>query len=94
MYFEKNWTWELVPRPKDKNIIGTKWVFKKTFNENVVRNKEWLVCNGYSQVEGIDIDEIFFLVDRMEEIRMFLAFATHQNFNVYQMDVKYTFSKW
>ena len=56
---EKNKTQELVPRPKDKNVIGTKWVFKNKFNQDgqVIRNKERLVCKGYVQVEGIDFEE-------------------------------------
>jgi len=55
---EKNHTWELVPRLKDKNVIGTKWVFRNKSNEygKVVRNKARLVCKGYSQVEGIDFE--------------------------------------
>ena len=58
---EKNETWELVPRPKDKNIVGTKRVFKKKFNQDgqVIRNKEILVCKGYAQVEGIDFEETY-----------------------------------
>ena len=53
---EKNKTWTLVPRPKDKNVIGTKWVFRNKLNEDgkVSRNKARLVCKGYSQEEGID----------------------------------------
>jgi hypothetical protein len=55
---EKNETWELVPRPKDKNVIGTKWIFRNKLNKDgkVTRNKERLVCNGYDQVEGINFD--------------------------------------
>ena len=53
---EKNKTWTLVPRPKDKNVIGTKWVFRNKLNEDgkVSRNKARLVCKGYSQEEGVD----------------------------------------
>ena len=87
---EKNETWELVPRPKDKNIIGTKWVFKNKFNQDgqVIRNKERIVCKGYAQVEGIDFEEDFSPVAPLEAIRMFLALSCHKNFKVYQMDVK------
>jgi len=54
---KKNQTWELVPRPKNKNVIGTKWIFKNKLNENgeIIKNKARLVCKGYSQVEGIDL---------------------------------------
>lgn len=57
---EKNQTWALVPRPMNKNVIGSKWVFQNKLNENVevVRNKEILVCKGYSQVEGVDFGNI------------------------------------
>lgn len=53
---EENNTWELVPRPKGKNVISTKWVFKNKLNEdkNVVKNKARLVSQLYTQVEGID----------------------------------------
>ena len=90
---EKNKTWELVPRPKDKNIIGTKWMFKNKINEEgqVIRNKARLAYKGYSQIEGIDFEETFAPVARMEAIRMFLAFACSKGFKIYQMDVKSTF---
>ena len=90
---EKNKTWELVPHPKDKNIIGTKWVFKNKMNEEgqVIRNKARLVCKGYSQIEGIDFEETFAPVAHMEAIGMFLAFACSKGFKIYQMDVKSTF---
>ena len=90
---EKNQTQDLVPRPKDKNGIGTKWVSKNKMNEDgqVVRNKARLVCKGYSQVEGVDYEETFAPVVKMEAIRMFLAFASHKKLKVYQMDVKPTF---
>eukprot|EP00253_Pinus_taeda_P003876 PITA_03876 len=59
---EKNNSWELVPRPKDKNVIGKKWIFKNKLNENgeVIRNKAILVCKGYAQQEGIYFEETFF----------------------------------
>eukprot|EP00253_Pinus_taeda_P034719 PITA_34719 len=90
---EKNDTWELVPRPHDKNIIGTKWIFKNNLNENgeVIRNKARLVCKGYAQQEGIDFEETFVPIAKLEAIRMFLALSSFQKFKVYQMDVKLTF---
>eukprot|EP00253_Pinus_taeda_P014188 PITA_14188 len=90
---EKNNTWELVPRPNDKNVIGTKWIFKNKLNENgdVIRNKARLVCKGYAQQEGIDFEETFAPVARIEAIRMFLAPFSFQKFKVFQMDVKSTF---
>ena len=62
-------------------------------NENgqVIRNKAILVCKGYSQVEGVDYEETFSPVARLEAINMFLAFASYKKFNVYQMDVNSTF---
>ena len=82
---EKNETWELVPRPKDKNVIGTKWVFRKKLIDHgqVTINKPWLVCKGYAQVEGIDFDETFSPVARMEAIRMILTYACSKIIKVY-----------
>jgi hypothetical protein len=92
---EKNDTWELVPRPKNKNVIGTKWVFRNKLNEygQVTRNKARLVCKGYAQIEGIDFEETFSLVARMETICLILAYACSKNVKVYQMG-KIIFSEW
>nr|GFB91933.1 retrovirus-related Pol polyprotein from transposon TNT 1-94 [Tanacetum cinerariifolium] len=85
--------WRLVPRPEGKSIIKTKLIFKNKKDESslVIRNKSRLVAVGYSQQEGIDYDETFAPVARIEAIRLFLAYAAHKDFIVYQMDVKKTF---
>nr|GEW91971.1 retrotransposon protein, putative, unclassified [Tanacetum cinerariifolium] len=85
--------WRLVPRPEGKTIIKTKWIFKNKKDESslVIRNKARLVAVGYSQQEGIDYDETFAPVARIEAIRLFLAYAAHKDFTVFQMDVKTTF---
>ncbi|MDF3686357.1 reverse transcriptase domain-containing protein, partial [Enterobacter hormaechei] len=64
---KKNKTWSLVPRPVDKNVIGTKWVFRNKLDENgeITRNKARLLCKGYAQEEGIDYGETFAPVARM-----------------------------
>ena len=91
--FERNEVWELVPRPNDQSVIGTKWVYKNKMDENgiIIRNKARLVAQGYNQQEGIDYEETFAPVARLEAIRMLLAFACHKNFILYQMDVKSAF---
>ncbi|GKA46909.1 putative ribonuclease H-like domain-containing protein [Tanacetum coccineum] len=78
---------------KMKKACGTKWVYKNKKDERgvVVRNKARLVAQGYRQEEGIDYDEIFAPVARIEAIRIFLAFASYMGFIVYQMDVKSAF---
>nr|GEW58801.1 retrovirus-related Pol polyprotein from transposon TNT 1-94 [Tanacetum cinerariifolium] len=83
----------LVPRPKGKTIIKTKWIFKNKKDESslVIRNKARLVAVRYSQQEGIDYDETFAPVAKIEAIRLFLAYAAHKDFTVFQMDVKTTF---
>ena len=70
-----------------------KWVYLNKLDENgqFVRNKERLVCKGYYQIEGIDFKKNYAPVSQMESIRMFLAFATFNKSNVYQMDVKFAF---
>jgi hypothetical protein len=90
---EKKNTREMVQRPEGKNVIGSKWIFKNKLNEQgqVIRNKARLVCKGYAHIEGLDFDEIFAPIARLEAIRMFLAYACHKRFKVYQMDVKSAF---
>ncbi|GJR67595.1 putative ribonuclease H-like domain-containing protein [Tanacetum coccineum] len=85
--------WTLVDLPNKKRAIGTKWVFRNKKDERgiVIRNKARLVAQGYTQEEGIDYDEVFAPVARIEAIRLFLAYASFKDFVVYQMDVKSDF---
>src|SRR3954469_20620359 len=93
--FKLNNIWELVnrPDPRKHNIIGTKWIYRNKQDENgvVVRNKARLVAQGYTQVEGIDFDEAFAPVSRLEAIHILLAYANHHDIILYQMDVKSAF---
>ncbi|KAK1667563.1 hypothetical protein QYE76_055722 [Lolium multiflorum] len=92
--FKRNKVWTLVEKPKEcRNVIGTKWIFKNKQDEfgNVVRNKARLVAQGFSQVEGIDFGETYAPVARLESIRILLAYASHHNFKLQQMDVKSAF---
>ncbi|KAK1626565.1 hypothetical protein QYE76_000880 [Lolium multiflorum] len=93
--FTRNEVWSLVERPKDHriNVIGTKWVFKNKQDENgiVIRNKARLVVQGFAQIEGMDFEDTFAPVARLEAIRLLLAFASFHNFKLYQMDVKSAF---
>ena len=93
--FELNDVWELVdkPDPKKHNIIGTKWIFRNKQDENgiVVRNKERLVAQGYTQVQGIDFSETYAHVAHLEAIRILLAYANYNDILYYQMHVKSAF---
>jgi hypothetical protein len=88
----RNEVWYLVPR-RNQNIIGIKWVFRNKQDEHdvVTRNKARLVAKGYSQVKGLDFDETYAPIARLESIRILLAYATHHGFKLYQMDVKSAF---
>jgi hypothetical protein len=90
--FTRNEVWHLVPRP-NQNVVGTKWVFRNKQNEHgvVTRNKAWLVAKEYSEVEGLDFDETYAPVARLESIRILLAYATYHGFKLYQIDVKSAF---
>ncbi|GJU48324.1 retrovirus-related pol polyprotein from transposon TNT 1-94 [Tanacetum coccineum] len=91
--FERLEVWELVPRPDKVMVITLKWIYKVKLDElgGILKNKARLVARGYRQVEGIDFEESFSPVARLESIRIFLAFAAHMNMVVYQMDVKTAF---
>ncbi|KAK1645501.1 hypothetical protein QYE76_063306 [Lolium multiflorum] len=92
--FKRNKVWTLVEKPKEcRNVIGTKWIFKNKQDEfgNIVRNKARLVAQGFSQVEGIDFGETYAPMARLESIRILLAYASHHNFKLQQMDVKSAF---
>ncbi|GJS69890.1 retrovirus-related pol polyprotein from transposon TNT 1-94 [Tanacetum coccineum] len=93
LQFKIQKVWILVDLPLGKKAIGTKWVYRNKKDERgvVVRNKARLVAQGYKQEEGIDYDEVFAPVARIEAIRIFLAFASYMGFVVYQMDVKSAF---
>jgi hypothetical protein len=90
--FTRNEVCNLVPCP-NQNVLGTKWVFRNKQDEHgvVTRNKARLVAKGYSQVEGLDFDETYAPVVRLESIRILLAYATYHGFKLYQMDVKSAF---
>ena len=77
--------WVLLPPPSDCHPIGTKWVFKNKKSEDgvVVRNKARLVAQGFCQKEGIDYEETFALVTRLEAIRILLAFVASKGFKLY-----------
>ncbi|CAM9000496.1 unnamed protein product [Rhodiola kirilowii] len=91
--FRRNDVWDLVPRPDGVNVIGTKWIFKNKSNKqgNITKNKARLVAQGYTQIEGVDFDETFASVTRLEAIRLILPLACHLKFKLFQMDVKSTF---
>nr|GFB54603.1 copia protein [Tanacetum cinerariifolium] len=90
LQFKMQKVWILVDLPYRKRSIGTKWVYinKKDERGIVIRNKERLVAQGHTQEEGIDYEEVFAPVARIEAIRLFLAYASFMGFLVYQMDVK------
>ena len=91
--FQRNDVWTLVPRPKGRHIISTKWIFRNKTDEegNVICNKARPIAQGYLQMEGVDYDETFAPLARMESIRILLTLACHLKFKLYQMDVKTAF---
>nr|GFB40486.1 Gag-Pol polyprotein [Tanacetum cinerariifolium] len=92
-HFDRLEFWELVDRPLCTNVINLKWLWKNKRDEEntVIRNKSRLVAKGYAQKEGVDFEESFAPVARLEAIRLFIAYAVHKSFTIYQMDVKTAF---
>ena len=86
-------SWKLVLRPSDLNVIGKKWIFKNKLNEEgkIIRNKVRLVAQGYVLEEGIDYEETYASVARLDAIRLLLSLACANNFRLFQMDVKSAF---
>nr|GEW48919.1 retrovirus-related Pol polyprotein from transposon TNT 1-94 [Tanacetum cinerariifolium] len=93
LQFKRLDVWVLVPAPDNIKPLTLKWLFKNKHDKEimVIRNKTRLVMRGYCQEEGIDFEEYFTSVTRMEAIRIFLAYDAHKSFTVFQMDVKTTF---
>ena len=93
--FEKSKVWTLVPLLKGHSIISTRWVFQNKLDESgkLIKKKEEarLVVHGYNEQKGIDYDETFAPVVRLEAIKMLLAFAVYKGFVLYQMDIKSAF---
>nr|GEX28896.1 hypothetical protein [Tanacetum cinerariifolium] len=83
--FDQLDVWELVDSPLCKNVIHMKWLWKNKRNEEntVIRNKSYFVAKGYAQKEGIDFEESFAPVARLEAVRLFIAYAVHKSFTVY-----------
>ncbi|GKC03914.1 putative ribonuclease H-like domain-containing protein [Tanacetum coccineum] len=92
LQFKLQKVWTVMDLPNGKRAIGTKWVCRNKKDERgIVKNKARLVAQGYTQEEGIDYDEVFASVARIEAIRLFLAYVSFKDFVVYHMDVNSTF---
>lgn len=91
--FKLNKVWRLISTPKDASVFHLNWVFRKKVDKegNVIQYKVWLIVKGYCQEEGIDYEETFTPVARLESVCIFFAHAAHKNHEVYQRDVKCPF---
>lgn len=86
---QRNETWDIVPKPKERKIVKCKWIFKRKFDKDgqIERYKARLVARGYTQVEGIDYKETFCPVIKSKSIRTLLAFSVEQGWEVHQLDI-------
>ena len=93
---EKNNTWEIVDRPKNREVIGVKWVYKSKLNPDgsIQKYKARLMAKGFKQKPGVDYYETYAPVARLETIRTVIALAAQKKWKLYQLDVKSTFFKW
>ena len=89
----KNQTWELVPRPDERKVIGVKWIYKAKMNPNgtVNKYKARLVARGFAQESGVDYFETFALVARFDTIRLLIALAAQKKWKIHQLDIKSAF---
>jgi hypothetical protein len=91
-YLMENDTWDLIPLPKGRKLVICKWVYrtKRASDGSVERHKAQLVAKVFSQIEGIDYNETFSPIDKMNSIRLVLSLAASHKCEVHQMDVKST----
>ena len=90
---EKNKTWILVERLRDGKVIGVKWVYRTKLNVDgpINKNKARLVVKGYNQIFGMDYQDTFAPIARLDNIRLLLDVATQKDWRVYQLDVRLAF---
>lgn len=90
---EENETWKLMKLPPGQKTIGLKWVFKlkKNVDGMVIKHKARLVAKGYVQEQGVDYDEVYAPVTRLETVRLLLALSAKKNWEVHHLDVKTAF---
>ena len=89
----ENYTWDLVPLPKGQKLVRCKWIYRTKFglDGKVYKHHARIVTNGFSQVEGIEYNETFSPIGKMNSIHLVLSLATYLKWEVHQMDVKYSF---
>ena len=92
-YIMKNNVWEILPRPKDKSVVSSKWIFetKHSSYESIEKYKGRFVARGFSQKEGIDYEETFAPIARYTSIRTVIALASNMKWKLHQMDVNTAF---